>query len=324
MANVFISYSHRDLEFRDLVKRALEKKGHTVWTDELLVGGQNWKQVLTQRLNSMDAVVVLFSPNAVLSQWVIYEAREGARRKKLIPLYLGAADDLWEKARVLRETQETPEIDEAKGDFIEDIPASRKEFEKEFDVHQKLHVILERGRLLALNSPLTVENWLAEAVVKASSWWRHILYIPTRRLALGSFLSALAATLLTSVAAERWANPILLFVLFFLGILSLRLFAQAYRIEIDKQTQSGGGDVFNTGLFLTGSFTRLLLVSASVSAFLIILLDSSTAYSFDLGETLRRLLHLWPVSTLGVAFATVLARFTKLGGTLIVKNVADG
>ena len=91
--NVLISYSHSDVSFSRLLKRALAKFGITVWMDEheVLFG-----DVISERLTALiwgcDFMLVVISPHSITSTWVQWELsiardrelREGSTR--ILPL----------------------------------------------------------------------------------------------------------------------------------------------------------------------------------------------------------------------------------------------
>lgn len=88
MASVFLSYARQDsARVRPLVA-ALEGKGHTVWWDERIPGGDQFADAIEQALNSADAIVVLWSEASAKSAWVRDEASTGRDRGRLVPVTL--------------------------------------------------------------------------------------------------------------------------------------------------------------------------------------------------------------------------------------------
>ena len=75
--NVFISYSHTDEEWADMLREQLQRLG----TDKIFVWdpaseispGENWALKYGRALEQSDAVVVLLSPDSVKSDWVRHE-----------------------------------------------------------------------------------------------------------------------------------------------------------------------------------------------------------------------------------------------------------
>lgn len=94
MAKIFISYSSRDAEIADQVYTALTASGHQVWMDrEALKGGQDWMQAIQDNLLWADTLVVLWSANALNSEWVQDEiAFARSNHKQIIPLRLDNTD----------------------------------------------------------------------------------------------------------------------------------------------------------------------------------------------------------------------------------------
>ncbi|MEA1891044.1 MAG: toll/interleukin-1 receptor domain-containing protein [Pseudomonadota bacterium] len=72
--HVFISYEHEDRETAAAIERNLNAAGFEVWWDERLQAGQKWAQEIDQALLNATAVIVLWSKQAILSEWVQHEA----------------------------------------------------------------------------------------------------------------------------------------------------------------------------------------------------------------------------------------------------------
>ena len=60
MADVFVSYARPDEARSKLVAEALRSEGYAVWRDDELPAHRAYADVIQERLNSADAVVVLF------------------------------------------------------------------------------------------------------------------------------------------------------------------------------------------------------------------------------------------------------------------------
>jgi len=91
MARVFLSYDRDDTAKAGLIADALEQAGHTVWWDFHIKGGAEFSKEIEQALALADAVVVLWSSQAVESGWVRDEAATGRERGRLIPVCLDKA-----------------------------------------------------------------------------------------------------------------------------------------------------------------------------------------------------------------------------------------
>ena len=74
MADVFISYARPDEPLAQKVGDVLREAGYRVWRDDELPAHRPYSDVIQERLKSASAVVVLWSAEAVRSQWVRAEA----------------------------------------------------------------------------------------------------------------------------------------------------------------------------------------------------------------------------------------------------------
>ncbi len=86
MADIFVSYSRPDRErVRPLVD-ALQAQGLTVFWDSAIQAGQRWDTLINTELDGARCIVVVWSQNAVLSNWVKDEATTGKDREILMPV----------------------------------------------------------------------------------------------------------------------------------------------------------------------------------------------------------------------------------------------
>ncbi|MCL6697944.1 TIR domain-containing protein [Sphingomonas sp. NSE70-1] len=88
MARVFLSYDRDDAAKARTLAEALESAGHAVWWDSHIKGGTEYSREIEQALNDAQAVVVLWSGDAVNSPWVRDEAASGRDRGRLVPVLL--------------------------------------------------------------------------------------------------------------------------------------------------------------------------------------------------------------------------------------------
>ena len=74
MPRVFISYSHKDREWKDKVVeplRALERNGHfDVWADDQIGVGNDWKQKIKESIDSSNATVLLITNSFLNSDFI--------------------------------------------------------------------------------------------------------------------------------------------------------------------------------------------------------------------------------------------------------------
>ena len=99
MAKLYISYKSQDADLARQLAAELENLGHTAVYDAVaLEPGQNWRTVLLRALVESDAVVVLITPQALSSPFVMGEI--GATRALqhvygrtlLLPVLVGEVD----------------------------------------------------------------------------------------------------------------------------------------------------------------------------------------------------------------------------------------
>jgi hypothetical protein len=88
MSDIFISYSRKDRNKAKPIAEALEKLGWSVWWDIIIPAGKTFPQVISEALADAQCIVVLWSKNAIVSNWVLDEAEEGLEKKTLVPVFI--------------------------------------------------------------------------------------------------------------------------------------------------------------------------------------------------------------------------------------------
>jgi len=88
MADVFISYSSKDRQHAATLARSLGDRGWSVWWDREIVTGEAFDRAIERALEEACCVVVLWSKDAVESEWVKNEAAAAAERGVLLPANL--------------------------------------------------------------------------------------------------------------------------------------------------------------------------------------------------------------------------------------------
>ena len=90
--DVFISYSHTDLDVAEKVEKQLEKHGFGVWRDQnSLYAGTRWPRELGKKIAEKDAVLLLWSVAASKSEFVEMEwCTSVALKKHIVPVLLDA------------------------------------------------------------------------------------------------------------------------------------------------------------------------------------------------------------------------------------------
>ena len=91
MSDIFISYARSTAEQAQAVAEALRGMGYGVWRDDELPAHRDYSEVIEERLRSAKAVVVMWSAEAVKSQWVRAEADLAREGGKLVQLTLDGA-----------------------------------------------------------------------------------------------------------------------------------------------------------------------------------------------------------------------------------------
>jgi hypothetical protein len=88
MPDVFLSYASADRERAREIASVFRQRGWSVWWDRTIPPGRTYDQVIEDALDASRCVVVLWTRNSVVSDWVKIEADEGARRGILVPVVL--------------------------------------------------------------------------------------------------------------------------------------------------------------------------------------------------------------------------------------------
>ena len=71
-----------------LFAESLAEEGLKVWWDAVLHSGETFDEVIERNLRAAKAVVVLWSPQSVISRWVRAEATQADRANKLVPVII--------------------------------------------------------------------------------------------------------------------------------------------------------------------------------------------------------------------------------------------
>lgn len=88
MTDIFISYARSTERQAHQVAEALRALGYSVWRDDELPAHRDYGEVIEERLAASKIVVVLWSADAVKSQWVRAEANRAREDSKLVQLTL--------------------------------------------------------------------------------------------------------------------------------------------------------------------------------------------------------------------------------------------
>ena len=86
MSDIFISYARSTADQAKAVAEALRGLGYDVWRDDELPAHRAYAEVIEERLQAAKAVVVIWSAEAVKSEWVQSEADTARTEHKLVQL----------------------------------------------------------------------------------------------------------------------------------------------------------------------------------------------------------------------------------------------
>ncbi len=91
MSDIFISYSRSTADHAHRIEEALRALGYGVWRDDELPVHRAFSEVIEERLKAAKAVVVIWSAEAVKSEWVQSEADTARTDHKLVQLTVDGA-----------------------------------------------------------------------------------------------------------------------------------------------------------------------------------------------------------------------------------------
>jgi hypothetical protein len=113
MADVFLSYARKDTKVAQRLAELLEAHGLIVWWDRRMVAGDKIHDVIDKEIEKAKAVIVLWSPISVKSDWVQGEAQTAHELTKLIPIKIEEC-----KLPINYRGIHTPEVYKNKDEFI--------------------------------------------------------------------------------------------------------------------------------------------------------------------------------------------------------------
>jgi len=91
MSDIFISYARSTEAQAKRIAEALRALGYGVWRDDELPAHRSYSEVIEERLQAARAVVVVWSADAVKSEWVQSEADRARADRKLVQLTVDGA-----------------------------------------------------------------------------------------------------------------------------------------------------------------------------------------------------------------------------------------
>ncbi len=90
--SVFISYARPDRSLVEQLTNFLRSHGYVAWWDDQIKVGDYVDDRIIEALDAAIAVVVLWSDHSVRSRWVKWEANQGLKQSKLVPLAVPGLD----------------------------------------------------------------------------------------------------------------------------------------------------------------------------------------------------------------------------------------
>src|SRR5271154_5344923 len=84
MSDVFISYARSTARQAQQVAEALRGLGYGVWIDDDLPAHRTYSRVIEEQMTAAKAAVVIWSADAVQSEWVLSEANRAREDRKLV------------------------------------------------------------------------------------------------------------------------------------------------------------------------------------------------------------------------------------------------
>lgn len=91
-SDVFISYCRRNLSHAAAIAHDLRASGVSVFLDTEIRVGEFWDRRLEVEINGAAAVITIWTPESVQSQWVCKESRLALRLGKLCPTIIEPCD----------------------------------------------------------------------------------------------------------------------------------------------------------------------------------------------------------------------------------------
>lgn len=92
-STIFLSHAHADAEAVRQLDFVLRSFGFTSWWSALLQPGDSYRYEIVRRLSAAFAVIVLWTPTSIHSQWVVSEAARGLDRGVLVPVRSSSVDE---------------------------------------------------------------------------------------------------------------------------------------------------------------------------------------------------------------------------------------
>src|SRR5438105_4175549 len=92
MADVFLSYSREHPELTQSLAGDLEAHGFSLWWDTEILPDTRYRAKIDEQLNAARAVVIIWTPSSVRSDWVCAEAEHAYKQGKLVNTHIETFD----------------------------------------------------------------------------------------------------------------------------------------------------------------------------------------------------------------------------------------
>jgi hypothetical protein len=86
--DIFLSYKSKDNPKAKIIAEALEQKGYSVFLERKIPVGRVFDEYIQEKLNEAKCVIVLWSNESVISDWIREEAKMGMNKGILIPVLI--------------------------------------------------------------------------------------------------------------------------------------------------------------------------------------------------------------------------------------------
>jgi hypothetical protein len=90
MGLFFISYAREDGKlFAQQLKRTIQERGIDAWSDEDIEPGEEWFNIIRDRIKRSTGMIVVITQEALKSSWVTFESTTAMTLEKtMVPLLL--------------------------------------------------------------------------------------------------------------------------------------------------------------------------------------------------------------------------------------------
>ncbi len=84
--DIFLAYAHQDRKRTGELAERLKGEGYSVFWDIRIPPGETWRSYVFKALSEAKCVIPAWSQHSVKSDWVLEEAEEGKRQRKVVPV----------------------------------------------------------------------------------------------------------------------------------------------------------------------------------------------------------------------------------------------